>query len=76
VATVFRLRRVMEGRSPVPSIRRVASDAGLSYETAHNVYWNKTRRVDLDTLDALASALGCDPGELIGRPGRRGGRAR
>jgi DNA-binding Xre family transcriptional regulator len=65
--TVFRLREVMEGVDPALSIRRVALDAGLTYETVHNVYQNKTARVDLETLDALASALGCEPGELIGK---------
>jgi hypothetical protein len=68
------LREVIEGKPDVPSIRQVGLGAGLSYETVHNVYHNKTRRVDLDTLDALASALGCEPGELIGRQGGRRGR--
>jgi DNA-binding Xre family transcriptional regulator len=67
----------MAGLDPAPSIRRVALDAGLTYETVHNVYQNKTARVDLATLDSLATALGCEPGELIGRPagGKRARRA-
>ena len=66
---MFRLREVMTARDPTLSIRRVALDAGLTYETVHNVYQNKTARVDLATLDALANALDCQPGELIGRQG-------
>lgn len=75
---MFRLREVMADRDPALSIRRVALDARLTYETVHNVYQNKTGRVDLATLDALASALECEPGELIGRQGsaKRGRSAR
>jgi DNA-binding Xre family transcriptional regulator len=66
----------MEQQDPAPSIRRVALDAGLTYETVHRIYHNKAKGIDLSTLDALASALGCEPGELIGRPGRRSSRGR
>jgi DNA-binding Xre family transcriptional regulator len=72
VATVFRLREVMDGQADVPSLRQVARDAGLSYNTVSTIYHNKATRADLGTLDALASVLGCEPGELIGR--RRGTR--
>jgi DNA-binding Xre family transcriptional regulator len=66
----------MERRADVPSIRQVALAAGLGYNTVFAIYHNKATRVDLATLDALASALRCDPGELIGRPGRRSSRGR
>jgi DNA-binding Xre family transcriptional regulator len=46
-------------------------DAGLSYPTVHGIYHNDTMRVDLATLDALARALGCDPGNLVGKAKRR-----
>jgi len=83
--TVFRLRETMEAlagnRQLVrpPSLRSVAERAGLSYTTAWAIYHNKAARVDLATLDALATALGCEPGDLIGRrssrrPGRVGRR--
>lgn len=51
----------------VPSIRQVAIGAGLVYETVHRIYHNKAKGADLATLDALASAIGCEPGDLIGR---------
>ena len=35
--------------------------------TVHTIYHNLTTRVDLATLDALARALGCEPGELVGQ---------
>ena len=70
MATEFRLKEAMERRDPVPSMRRVALDAGLNYETVHRIYRNKAKGVDLATIDALATALGCEPGELIGRVGR------
>ena len=72
MATAFRLREVMETRSAIPSIRQVAIAASLTYETVHNIYHNKTTRVDLATLDALAGALGCEPGLLIARAVPRG----
>lgn len=67
MTTTFRLREVMEGLDPVPSLRQVTLKAGLGYTTAHAIYHNHTARVDLATLDALARALDCTPGELIGR---------
>jgi DNA-binding Xre family transcriptional regulator len=70
MTTLFCLREVMEGMDPAPSLRRVALDAGLGYTTAHAIYHNHTKRVDLATLDALARALGCKPGELIGKAKR------
>jgi DNA-binding Xre family transcriptional regulator len=66
VTTVFRLREMIGLLDPPPSLRQVALQAGLGYTTAHDIYHNKTTRVDLATLDALARALGCAPGELIG----------
>ena len=74
MATVFRLREVMEGHPDSPGLRQMARDTGLSYNTVHTIYHNKATRADLGTLDALATALGCEPGELIGFDGKRGGR--
>jgi DNA-binding Xre family transcriptional regulator len=74
MATVFRLREVMEGEAEAPSIRKVARDTGLAYNTVFAIYHNKAGRADLATLDALAKALDCEPGELIGRPGVKAGR--
>jgi DNA-binding Xre family transcriptional regulator len=73
MAVGFRLREVMEGHDPKPSVRRLAIDAGLDIKTVRAIRDNATTRVDLETLGALADVLGCEPGELIGRQGRRGG---
>lgn len=39
--------------------------SGVAYSTINNMVLNKARQVSLDTLDALAAALGCAPGALI-----------
>jgi len=38
---------------------------GLAYSTISDLYHNKTRRVDLTTLDALCIALECSVGDLL-----------
>jgi DNA-binding Xre family transcriptional regulator len=70
VTTTFRLREVMEAQPTPPSVAGLAERAGVSRTTVHAIYHNSTARVDLATLDALAGALGCEPGELIGRAKR------
>ena len=76
MTTVFRLREAMDSLPETPSLRSVALRAGVSYTTAHAIYHNGTHRVDLATLDALAKALGCEPGDLIGRASRPTSRKR
>ncbi len=44
---------------------RMSPTSRLSYPTVHALWHNRTRRPDLDTLVALARALGVEPGELI-----------
>lgn len=41
------------------------SDGRLTYATVWALWHNKTRRPDLDTLAAVAQALGVEPGDLI-----------
>ncbi len=41
------------------------ANARLTYATVHALWHNKTKRPDLDTLAAVARALGVAPGELI-----------
>ena len=50
-----------------PNISELARVSGVSRVTVHRMYHNLSTRVDLATLDALASALGCEPGELVGK---------
>ena len=67
MTTVFRLREVLEGMPKPPNMSELARVSGVSRMTVHTIYHNLTTRVDLATLDALASALGCEPGELVGK---------
>jgi DNA-binding Xre family transcriptional regulator len=70
MTTVLRLREVLEALPKPPNISELARVSGLSRMTVHIIYHNLTTRVGLGTLDALAGALGCEPGELVGkRPG-------
>ncbi len=39
----------------------------ISYQTVRSLWRNETQRPSLDTLDAVARALGVNPGDLIGR---------
>ena len=64
----FRLAEMMGDRT----VRRLAIDAGLDIKTVRAIRDNTATRVDLATLGALASVLGCGPGELVGWAGRRG----
>jgi len=41
--------------------------SGVSLSTVNRIATNSTSRVDLDTLDRLSLALGCEPGDLIRR---------
>jgi putative transcriptional regulator len=40
------------------SIREVARRSGLAYSTVHDVYHEKARRMDWQTVDALCRAIG------------------
>jgi DNA-binding Xre family transcriptional regulator len=68
----FRLHELLEEMPEAkrPSLLRLSQQTGLSYTTVHGIHSNRARRVDLDTLEALAGALGCAPGDLI-RKGKR-----
>jgi DNA-binding Xre family transcriptional regulator len=74
LTTAFRLREVIEGQDSPPSLKQLERAAGVSYNTIFAMYHNRTKGVELATLDALAKALDCEPGELIGRPGAKSGR--
>lgn len=39
--------------------------ASLAYTTVLGLWYNRTKRPDLDSLAAVARALGVEPGELI-----------
>ena len=70
MATRFRLKELLTeaGMSQV----ELHHKSGVGYSTINGLVLNKSRRVDLDTLDAIAHALRCEPCDLITRakPGR------
>lgn len=47
------------------SMYRLAKDSGLAYNTIRLIYRDPYRKIDLDTLDALAKVLQVDASELI-----------
>lgn len=63
MATRFRLRELIEAKGL--SQTDVQVKTGLAYSTVNEMANNRTRRVDLETLDALCSALDCQVGEII-----------
>jgi DNA-binding Xre family transcriptional regulator len=67
MATAFRLREILEDLGIHPNISELARVSGVSRVTLHRMFHNLSTRVDLATLDALASTLGCEPGELVGK---------
>ncbi len=60
----WRLREIAEPERW--TARKLSLETGLAYNTVWGIWNNKTKRADLDTLDALAKALNIQPNELIG----------
>lgn len=74
--TRFRLQEVLDAHSPALSQRELASITGVSPTTINRMCRNLTAQVSLATLDALSEALGCEPGDLLEREGKKRGRGR
>jgi putative transcriptional regulator len=66
----FRLKELLGDRSRYA----LAKATGVSYPTISAMYHNKARGVTLDVLGKIADELGVDPGDLIERDSKRGGR--
>ena len=49
----------------------LAQRAGLSFATVNRLCTNHSAQVALETLDRISTVLGCEPGDLIERKGRR-----
>ncbi len=47
------------------SVRRLATETGLSYTTAYGMYSGRTTRYDADVLDKLCEYFGVGVGELL-----------
>jgi DNA-binding Xre family transcriptional regulator len=69
VAARFRLREALEEAAISQS--ELARRSGISFQTINSIVGNRTGQVSLNTLDALSKALGCEPGDLIEREGKR-----
>lgn len=60
---VNRLSRLLGERRM--SISELQRRTGLSYVTLHNLYSDKSHRVDFKTLDSICRALEVQPGDLL-----------
>lgn len=47
------------------SIKRLATEAGLSYSAVYDFYQGKSKRHDEAVLDGLCRALGCTVGDIL-----------
>jgi putative transcriptional regulator len=45
----------------------LAQETGIANSTLSNMRTGKTKGIDFDTIDAICSALRCEPGELFVR---------
>lgn len=63
MGTRFRLKELLE-RAGI-SQNELARQSGVSFPTINAMMQNKTRGVQLETLDAIARVLKVEPGELL-----------
>lgn len=73
MAVRFRLRELLTERGM--SQTELQTRTRLAYSTVNDLYNNKPRRVELETLDVLCEVLDCSIGELLERiPDKKRGR--
>ncbi len=48
------------------SARKLAAASGLAYNTVWGMWANRSKRADLESLEAIARVLKVTPGDLIG----------
>lgn len=73
MAVRFRLRELLDERGM--SQTELQSRTRLAYSTINDLFNNKPRRVELETLDVLCDVLDCAIGELLERiPEKKRGR--
>ena len=63
MATRFRLQELLDERGLTQTELHLRTR--LAYSTINDLYHNKTRRVELDTLDALCAALNCGVADVL-----------
>lgn len=74
MAVRFRLRELLAERGM--SQTELQTKTRLAYSTINDLYNNKPRRVELETLDVLCDVLDCSISELLERVGdKKRGRA-
>ena len=74
VAVRFRLRELLAERGM--SQTDLQTRSRLAYSTINDMFNNKPRRVELDTLDVLCEVLNCSIADLLERiPEKKRGRA-
>ena len=59
----WRLREIAEPERW--NVKKLAEKTGLAYGTVYGIWNDTSRRVDLDTLDTIASILQVTPAELF-----------
>ena len=68
MATRFRVEEELGDRMTQNELARLAD---VHYVTVNRLCRNATKRVDLETLDSLSAVLGCEPGDLLVRVGKK-----
>lgn len=63
MTTRFRLQELLDERALSQTDLQLKT--GLAYSTVNELYNNKARRVDLNTLDTLCKVLRCKVGDLL-----------
>jgi DNA-binding Xre family transcriptional regulator len=63
----FRLKELLGAHHPPMSQSELARQCGVSFVTINAISNNRTKQVQLETLDRIAEALGVAPGDLIER---------
>ena len=59
----LRVREIAEAQDL--NMNRLALKSGISYSTIVDLWYDRTRRLDKETLSKLCQALGVTPGDLL-----------
>lgn len=70
MVTRLRLAQILDERGLTRAW--LARETGLSYQAIHHLYAGEVAGITLDTVDRLAAALKCEPGDLFERSAKRG----